>query len=95
MSETEVQDLFTRLKQEVMAAVGRWVIGIIASWTILTGAALTKWNVQDVRIERLETWKTERMQPIEDYYENQRINGERFAKIEARLDEIMRLLKQQ
>ena len=96
--EREVKDMGTsnpgmattvtidELKTDILAAVGKWALTIIASIVATTIFALSQWYAVVNRVERLETWKAERTKPIEDYYADQRANGERMARIESKLD---------
>lgn len=96
MGNTEYQELehtLTELEQRIMARIGKWALTIIGSCVAIAIVASSNWFEVLGRVDRLETWKTERTQPIEAYYETQQLNAERFAKIEAKLEEIFRLLK--
>lgn len=81
------------LKTEILAAVGKWAIAIIGSILAATIFALSQWYAVMSRVDRLETWKSERTKPIEDYYAEQRLNGERMARIESKLDTLAEEIK--
>lgn len=92
-SNNDVATTIDELKLEILAAIGKWAIAIITSIIGVTIVAMSQWGAMVTRIEKLETWKSERTQPIEKYYEDQRINGERMARIEAKLDALTEKIK--
>jgi len=98
MSEHDIESLehtLSELEQRIYARIGKWALAIIGSCIAIAVVASSNWFALTGRIDKLETWRSERTQPIEDYYTDREISAERFAKIEAKLDEIFRLLKQQ
>lgn len=92
-SNHDVATTIDELKLEILAAIGKWAIAIITSIIGVTIVAMSQWGAMVGRIEKLETWKAERTQPIEKYYEDQRTNGERMARIEAKLDALTEKIK--
>lgn len=73
MSEQDfkhLDDIIEALEDRFLARFGRWIwLNVAVAVTfLLTGAG--QWYSLQSRISSLETWKTERVRPIEDYYKD-------------------------
>ena len=97
MGQQDVESLehtLSELEQRIMARIGRWAVAIIGSCIVIAITASANWFGLIDRVSNLETWKAGHGPPIEDYYEDRQTTSERLAKIEARIEEIYRLLQQ-
>ena len=95
MSEHDIQSLETtlaELEQRIYARIGKWALTIIGSCIAIAIMASSNWFAVTGRIEKLETWKSERVRPIEDYYTDKEEQADRLARIESRIEEILRML---
>lgn len=77
MSEAE-KDQLAELKQEILAKIGAGVLAILSTVILITIGAATQWFAALNRIDKLETWKTERASVIDG-------SAERLARIEETL----------
>jgi hypothetical protein len=86
-----IQDAF---EQAINARVGKWAIAILG--TVVGGVVigLSAWYGVLNRVEKLETWKNERVIGIDQYNEFRRELEGRLGRIEGQQDEILRLLKE-
>ena len=80
MSAAEQRQL-EELEQRIQARIGRWALAILGTTVLLAVGAASNWYGALGRISAIETWKTERTKPIEDYYNYQ-------SKLEGRLSRI-------
>lgn len=88
-----LEHTIAELEQRILARVGKWALTIMGTCVALAIGASTQWFGLLARVDRLEVWREERNQPIEQYYKDREINSERLAKIEARIEEIYRLVQ--
>lgn len=86
MSTSDVQELeatLVELEQRIQARIGKWALAILGTAFAFGVMGAANWFGIVNRVERLETWKTERAKPIEEYYETQRIMEGRLSRMET------------
>ena len=91
MGQTDVAEIeqhISGLEQRVLARVGKWSLAILAGFASLLLSIAALYYGLDGRIGRLETWKTERSVPIEDYYKHREMLEGRLSTLEAQSKEI-------
>lgn len=93
-------ELYKELDKNLNAKVGKWALAIIGTIVAATVSATLYVAGLDGRIRSLESWRTERQKPIDDYYSfketlaatladikaTQRTNTENIEKILNKLD---------
>ena len=80
---TDLDALLLAGEQRILARIGRWVLAILGTAVLFGVMGAANWFGIVGRLERLETWKTERAKPIEEYYETQRIMEGRLSRMET------------
>lgn len=90
---TSIEHTLSELEMRIQARIGKWALAIIGSCIGLALMAASQWFPTIGRIEKLETWKTERAVGIDEYSEFRRVLEGRLTRLEGTTDEILRLLK--
>jgi Tfp pilus assembly protein PilO len=91
--DTKATHLFEEMRTRLQVWAAKVAVGSVVTIIVAAAALIGYWNGLTNRVAAIETWKAERVRPIEDYYKDREQNAERLAKIEARLEEIYRLVQ--
>lgn len=89
----EFENLLTEIERRMLATIGKYAVASLVSILALTITAAGAWFGQAARIGALETWKTDRAKPIEDYYEQQKADAEQRGRIEQTLKDLKEQLQ--
>ncbi len=91
--DTKAAHLFEDMRSRLQVWAAKVAVGSVATIIVAAASLIGYANGISNRLSAVETWKSERVRPIEDYYKDREQNAERLAKIEARLEEIYRLVQ--
>jgi len=96
LSEQEIQDIehiLSELQIRILAKITRWALITIGTIVLISVTGAAKWLSLEYEIEKLKTWRSERTGLTNDFYNARMVDSERLTKLEARVDEILRILK--
>ena len=80
-------------KVDAYAMFGKWALSIMGTIVGATVVMMVQWNGLTARVDKLETWKTERTQPIEKYYQDQQEEARWKGRVEEQLKTIQATLE--